>query len=933
MITQNFWKLLYHLLTEETEPYNATNAILNTQALLPSFIDKTPAPLERKIFELLYSHVERHQVAPSRTIFFDHISAGAITPDEQTDLQDFITRMQTRSIPRFALEDTTQLLEDYEHGRDIYLFQRTVETAFQIYSQPTKVDGKERHGFEDCLDYTQRHLATLGSSSSKISGHQLAADGEDLYAYYLWEKEQAESMTRSQTGLKHIDSITNGFRLGEMVTLMGYTGDGKCLNADTLILGRGLEQIGSLWPAHTPLVANTSFEFPEPLKVPTEAGFDLATHIYYGGESETVKITLSNGMTLEGTPEHPLRVLGTPTLTQGFYQWARMDALQEGSLVCLAKQALPCISHTKLPEHSFLNFPKEMTPDLALWLGLVVGDGCYTNTQNGVSFVQHSRDSEITDKLCSLTSSLFNLEWKFGLLRLSLSSKNLMSFLESIDLICPDENHDKYIPSTVLKAGPECWKAFLAGILATDGHIQSNSGNGNNIEICMKPERLVREMQQMFQAMGVYSTLHKKVVKAKPGNGRETYWRLILSKASDLPSFFEICPLHRKLSSISQATLNHKGVCHTRVGDFRTLKLAMLAERARLGFKRSTKNVLNPKAGQYGHDVAIRLFDQLRSEGLEPNPELEFIYTNVIPVSVVKIERSRSHVFDLQVPKTHTFIANSIVSHNTSLCINWAYQAFLQRRHVVYYSLEMPADEVLKRFHIRHAANRKFFSKTPVPSSAYLDCKLTDLQADFLFREVIPSFSDSTKFGSIRVREPLDSDLTYEAFKADLLMANAEHPADMFILDYPNLMDVSRDRMDYDKAMSRLYVKLKALCRTFNNGQRITGIIPTQVNKAGREAAEKNNGEYSLRAINQYSEIPNSSDFVFYIYRDKTTNEASECLIGGLKARRCAVPQVARCSFLPELGLVSNLASESEPSSGGMSASIDGSQGTLDYKL
>jgi hypothetical protein len=172
--------------------------------------------------------------------------------------------------------------------------------------------------------------------------------------------------------------------------------------------------------------------------------------------------------------------------------------------------------------------------------------------------------------------------------------------------------------------------------------------------------------------------------------------------------------------------------------------------------------------------------------------------------------------------------------------------------------------------------------------------------------------------------------------KAELLKMNAEEEIEAFFLDYPNLMDVtSGSGMDYDRSMSRLYVRLKALCRTFNGGQRLTGFIPTQVNKAGRELAEKNEGVYSLRAINQYSEIPNSSDFVFFVYRDTSLKDAGVCLMGGLKARRCRDIPVFRPAFHGDTGLLLSLAhaTEAGPAAGGMAVSVPGEAGGFRFNV
>ncbi|HSE98785.1 MAG TPA: PhoH family protein, partial [Blastocatellia bacterium] len=47
---------------------------------------------------------------------------------------------------------------------------------------------------------------------------------------------------------------------------------------------------------------------------------------------------------------------------------------------------------------------------------------------------------------------------------------------------------------------------------------------------------------------------------------------------------------------------------------------------------------------------------------------------------VASIERSRSQVFDLTVPNTHSFVANGFVNHNTYLAVALAVQALMQKR-------------------------------------------------------------------------------------------------------------------------------------------------------------------------------------------------------------------------------------------------------------
>lgn len=242
----------------------------------------------------------------------------------------------------------------------------------------------------------------------------------------------------------------------------------------------------------------------------------------------------------------------------------------------------------------------------------------------------------------------------------------------------------------------------------------------------------------------------------------------------------------------------------------------------------------------------------------------------------------------------------------TSICTNWAYNGFLAGLNVAYFTLEMAEKRMRYMFYCLHATNAKFGSRPPISRKVLDNYQLEPDDEDFMFNEVIPDFNTSA--GSIRIIEPNEAGFTFDMLKVELERLNAERPLDVFILDYPNLMDIVTERGgDYDQAMNRLYVKLKRICEKFNQGQRLVGIIPTQANRAGRQEAEKNKGAYSLRSIAQHHEISRSSDYCFYIFRDDETKMANECLIGSMKTRNSAhIPQF-RASFIGELGLVTSI--------------------------
>lgn len=481
MLTTNFLPFLNHLLTEVSDNYDASLVVNRLLPIFPTLEAKSPSPFEKKVFKFLYDFVDKYSTAPSRMTFYTSMAACAQGSDG-ADLQDFSSKIQSGLIPRFSVGDWNHLLDQYEAGRDIWILEDTTRTALEIYSTPIKINGKQLHGFKDALDFAQRGVAVLGSSINNVEVINLEENGEQAFAQYLADKDNDATCAKILSGLADIDKQFKGFRKGELISIMGYPGDGK-----------------------------------------------------------------------------------------------------------------------------------------------------------------------------------------------------------------------------------------------------------------------------------------------------------------------------------------------------------------------------------------------------------------------------------------------------TSLCVNMAYNAFLQGYNVVYITLEMPAEAMKCRFHVRHSANYNLFKREPISLQQYMDFELSDDDAKFMFRSVVPDFTRNTDpeyglRGSIRVIEPGEEGLSFPLLKAELLKLHAEHPIDIFFLDYPNLMDVASERgQDFDKSMSRLYVKLKTLCRTFNDGDRLIGVIPTQVNRSGRESAEKANGAYTLRAIQEYSEIANSSDFVLGIFRDNALVQTNECIISNAKARRAGVILQFIATFMGDSCRISDKTEEAAP--------------------
>jgi intein/homing endonuclease len=938
MVTENFWVLANHLLSDEGEGYDATPALAYLHPYLETLIDKSPLDLEKRGLKFLKDYFSKNQISPTMALFTAFLVTDA-KPEDAAALSELQVLLSANGLQRFGASDTPHILEVYEDSRDFYILQQSSAMALDIYRTGAKINRQTQKGLKAAVDYLQHQISELGvGSEARSYTYTLAEDSEKLKEQYFEEQELDLNAGRVFTGITEIDESVMGFKKGELVPILGFVGDGKCQPGSTYVATRtGLVLLKDILESrigHLPIKKDTFYDIP-PLTVATDNGWDTATQVYYNGVQPTRRVTLYSGIQFEATHNHPIRVLAKT----GQYVWKQVRDLEVGDLACKrlgSNQKCQEESDILLPAKPDVGrvhweAPRKLTPDLAELLGFAVGDGCWTKHKNCLELSWHDLEKNINDQVLLLVKRLFtstSVVKKYlstpTMSRMQIGGIAMCSWLNAIGMTY-DENGKKTMPEIIMNGGPSVWKPFIAGLLAADGTIgtkgKNNQGgrkqaNAGNLDFVMSSESVLRGVQQMLLAMGIDSRLTTKKVKSISGNAGGTYWRLTVftTQALNFLGDYKICA--RKWNLLKENLRGSRDDFSAREG---VLYKPLVPAMRSLSLKaKMTKDFALTTGSGYTRGRALKLFDKLKEKGQGSliDPTLEMLYTDLLLDPVVSIEESEAEVADLVVPNTHTFLGNGVVSHNTTLCLNIAYNAMLAGLNMVYITLEMPAADIKKLFHVLHTTNEKF-QHEPVATKNYVHYQLTEDEADFMFNEVVPDFDNmeaTAEGGSIRIVEPNEEGYTFELLKSDLLRLNAERQIDGFVLDYPNLMDITRDTgMDYDLAMNFLYKRLKRLCLTFNDRQRLVGFVPTQANRKGREEAEKNKGVYTLKAISQHNEIERSADFVLFIYRDAALQQSNECIIGGLKGRLRPFPQPFRASFVGDLGLIASISAGGTP--------------------
>jgi DNA mismatch repair protein MutS len=298
-----------------------------------------------------------------------------------------------------------------------------------------------------------------------------------------------------------------------LIILTGPNMSGKCLVGDTLLFtSQGIVRLQELMPS----AAQEGQFTPIEAEVQTARGVQKATHFYCGEPQRTIRITTRLGYTLEGTPEHKIWVRH-PDGSEG---WVPLGDLKEGDFVAIARgfdlwgnqTALPALEDANYHYNTkFYTLPRELTPELAYWLGLLTGDGTLTYKQ-AINF--SNKDPFLVEEFCRLSQELFGYTpcRKANGKDYVITSLQIRNWLAQIGMDYLSAAQ-KFVPPCILRAPRECVAAFLQGLFDTDGYVSAKYGN---VFLCTASERLAREVHMLLLNFGILASLYTKRIRGTP---------------------------------------------------------------------------------------------------------------------------------------------------------------------------------------------------------------------------------------------------------------------------------------------------------------------------------------------------------------------------------------------------------------------------------
>ena len=473
----------------------------------------------------------------------------------------------------------------------------------------------------------------------------------------------------------------------DLVFGIGPAGTGKCIAADSLVLtDRGMIPIGQIERKTEPGQA-----LPIGLTIHGVDGPEPAAFLYDGGETETLAIRTRFGFAIETTPEHPLLVLEA----DGRLVWRRADALCVGDTVALQRgqrffgdrMGLAWTARLNPRDHSSKPVDLEIMDDeLAYILGLLVGDGCVTR-RNRV--ILSTADADVAAAYRRFADRLGlhvfpNGKRKYDLVIASSAFHGLLAHLG----LAMGPARSKCIPRAILTAPGPMVAAFLSGLFDADGSVEARDGA---ITFSTVSRTLAAQVQAVLLNFGIVAA---RSVKRGRYQGRPHVSQLLTITGVEAERFDERIGFRLERKRIRR---------RRRRANPNVDVVPLIAEPLRRAMASTTLTHAEHKLfddyrrgrRRPGYSKLERLLALLKDRGASGagvERIQDLVERHLFFVDIEGIQPSRSRVFDLSVPGTHSFVANGFVNHNTYLAMAAAVAA-LNAKTVSRIILARPAVE------------------------------------------------------------------------------------------------------------------------------------------------------------------------------------------------------------------------------------------------
>ena len=233
--------------------------------------------------------------------------------------------------------------------------------------------------------------------------------------------------------------------------------------------------------------------------------------------------------------------------------------------------------------------------------------------------------------------------------------------------------------------------------------------------------------------------------------------------------------------------------------------------------------------------------------------------------------------YDMEIPVHHTFVANDIVTHNTTFATNWCYNLVTRyNTNVFYISFEMPYAQIRRNIYTIHAASEKWTAWGIQPPEyvgldyrKIRDGELTPEEEKFYLETVVPDFSTNQTYQSFEVYNP-EKEKTMLDIRMEAELLHKRLELGFVVIDHGQWVEPRKGKRskDYTIEVNSVVRDAKQFALQFNNNEGIPVLLLWQINREGHSEAVKNKGEYKLNAFTYANEVEKSADVITTTFLD-----------------------------------------------------------------
>src|ERR1035438_2345994 len=454
-----------------------------------------------------------------------------------------------------------------------------------------------------------------------------------------------------------------GLPRGRIVEIYGPESSGKCLTADTYVWSdRGLETIAEVFERAGMKASCTSrvTDVSESgIRLVNEKGeLETVVALTHNNRKPVLRLKLRSGRTVSVTHNHPLRVVSD----RGFIVWRKAGEVHVGDTVVSAEfGAVEAAGGDGLSE------------DEAVLLGYLVAEGtlCYDYSIRFTNW-----DPEVSGEFTRLMEHIAGAPVRnYGNKEFAVQGKKIRDrFAEEYGLDYVTAAGKK-VPACVRVSGHKAQRAFLSALFEGDGWIDPSS----TIGLGTASEELARQVQLMLYGLGIPATVSSKY-NAKY---ERDYWSVTVNPAvvdrflsevgfrsarrkAQVEKCFKLSPRDPQFENIPHLSGLFRDLRDDCGGDRGFDKAAGDIFRKDMSLSCSRQRLAKIVEWCDRQEDRFSAGAKTIVEYLRMLSGLPYTYEEVVAIE----DGGLQPTFDVVLPRTHSFVANGMLSHNTTVALH-----------------------------------------------------------------------------------------------------------------------------------------------------------------------------------------------------------------------------------------------------------------------